>query len=133
MTAAEIEVEEVFHEQAEAGLFGYFKVKEATGNRLRIVGWAFAEHQAVSKVEVVVARKVVATAVPGTPRPDVAELFPQMPSSLTSGFEIEIEANGGGRSELAVEAVTESGERRSLGTLTVAVNAGSGSRWPWRG
>jgi hypothetical protein len=132
MTPSEIEVEGVVHEQPAEGFFGYFKVKEAIGDRLRIVGWAFAEAEVVSEVEVVVARKVVATALPATPRPDVAELYPQTPSSLTSGFEIEIEAQGGGRSELAVVAVTGGGERFSLGTVTVDVSQMRGSRWPWK-
>jgi hypothetical protein len=132
MTPSEIEVEGVVHEEPAEGLFGYFKVKEAVADRLRIVGWAFAEAEAVSAVEVVVARKVIATTVPATPRPDVAELYPQIPSSLTSGFEIEIEARGGGRSELAVTAVTAAGERYQLGSITVDVTQTRGSRWPWK-
>jgi len=133
MSAAEIEVEDVLHEEPEGDCFGYFKIKEASGNRLQIVGWAFAEGQAVRAVEVLAEESVVATAVPAVPRPDVAELFPQTPASLVSGFEVEIEADGHGRSELAVVAVMENEERHSLGSLTLGVRPPSGPRSPWGG
>jgi hypothetical protein len=113
-------------------MFGYFKVKETSGNRLQIVGWAFADHAAVSAVEVIAEGKPVASTAPATPRPDVAEAFPQSPSSLTSGFQLEIEASGSGRSELGVEAVIAGGDRHSLGTLTVDVSQTRGSLLPWR-
>lgn len=131
MTDAEIQVEDVSHEEPE-GMSGYFKVKGTSGNRLQIVGWAFADHAAVSAVEVLAEGKPVASATPGTPRPDVAETFPHSPSSLTSGFELEIEATGSGRSELEVEAVMAGGDRHSLGALIVEVSQARGSRLPWR-
>ncbi|HKF82767.1 MAG TPA: hypothetical protein VKB23_07385 [Solirubrobacterales bacterium] len=131
MTDAEIQVEDVLHEEPQ-GMFGYFKVKGTAGDRLQMVGWAFADHAAVSAVEVVAEGKTIARTVPATPRPDVAETFPQSPSSLTSGFELEIEASGSGRSELGVEAVFAGGDRHSLGSLTVDVSRARGSRLPWR-
>lgn len=131
MTDAEIQVEDVLHEEPE-GMSGYFKVKGTSGNRLQIVGWAFADHAALAAVEVVSEGKAVARTTPGTPRPDVAETFPQSPSSLTSGFEIEIEATGSGLSALEVEAVMADGDRHLLGTVFVDVSQARVSRSPWR-
>jgi hypothetical protein len=131
MTGPEIKVEGVTHEEPE-GMYGYFKVKETVGDRVQIVGWAFADHEAVAAVEVLAGGEVVATTVPANPRPDVAETFPQSPSSLTSGFDIEMEASGSGRSELEVEAVMAGGHRHPLGTLSVVVSLPRGMRLPWR-
>jgi len=120
MIVAEIRIEDVVHVEP-AGMTGYFKVKDTLGDRLRIVGWAFGEEAAVTAVELVSTGRTVATVAPDTPRPDVAETFPESPASLVSGFELEIEAQGSGRSELQVEAVTADGTRHDLGSLLVTV------------
>jgi hypothetical protein len=121
MNNVELEIEEVVHNSPDGDLNGYFKVKEATGNRLRLVGWAFAEGTSVSAIEVRADQRTVAEAVPGIRRDDVADLYPGVGSAATSGFEVIIEAHGSGRSDLAVEALLLGGERKTLGRVAVVV------------
>jgi hypothetical protein len=121
MSTVAVDIENVVHAPAGGMLQGYFKVKETIGNQLRIVGWAFAEGDEVSSIEVKVKDEVVAFSAPRDPRPDVAELFPAVGTAGQSGFELTLEAHGSGRSELEVEAVLSEGARQTLGQITVVV------------
>jgi putative NADH-flavin reductase len=123
MTNVELKIEEEVHDSPDGDLNGYFKVKEATGNRLRLVGWAFAEGTSVSAIEVRANQRTVAEAVPRIRRDDVANLYAGVDSAATSGFEVIIEAHGSGRSDLDVEALLADGERKALGRITVVVRA----------
>lgn len=121
MSTVAVDIEEVVHAPADGAVQGYFKVKETTGNLLRIVGWAFTEDTEAPAIEVKAKDEVVGSATPQLLRPDVAELFPGVEAAVRSGFEIALEAHGAGRSELEVEAVLPEGSRQSLGRITVVV------------
>jgi hypothetical protein len=121
MNTAAVDIENVVNTPANGVVQAYFKVKEATGNQVRIVGWAFAEGSDVASIEVKAKDEVVGVATPHILRPDVAELFPGTEGAGHSGFEITLEANGSGRSELEVEAVMTGGERQALGRIAVMV------------
>jgi hypothetical protein len=122
MSTAAVDIENVVNAPAGGVLQSYFKVKETVGNQIRIVGWAFAEGAGVASIEVRVKEEVVAFAAPRVPRPDVAELFPGIEAAGQSGFELTLEAQGSGRSELEVEAVLSGGDRQALGRIEVMVD-----------
>jgi hypothetical protein len=123
-----LEIQDFVHASTEGDFQGFFNVNEAGGNCLQIVGWAFANENFVSAIEVVAAGSTVATTTVGILRPDVAEAFPNTPAAGTSGFEFAIEANGKGSSHLEVQALLSDGDRRSLGHLTVVVGDHEPSR-----
>jgi hypothetical protein len=126
MSNLELQIDDVVYSGTKGEVQGLFKAEAAAG-RLRIFGWAFAQERAVAAIEVLADGKVVATAETGIPRPDVGEQFDGIPAAATSGFEVVVEAEGEGRSELEVEAVTGSGDRHALGRLEVSVLVGEGA------
>jgi hypothetical protein len=129
MSNLELQVADVVYVETKGDVQGLFKA-EAAASRLRIFGWAFAQEDKVSAIEVVAEGNVVAAAEPVIPRPDVGERFAGVPAAATSGFEVIVEAEGEGRSELAVEAVLSTGDRHALGRVEVLamVREGSGDR-----
>jgi hypothetical protein len=121
MSTEVVDIEDVVHAPADGAVQGYFKVKETSGNLLRIVGWAFSDNPEPPTIEVRAEEDVVGFADPRIPRPDVAELFPGVEVAGRSGFEIALEAHGVGRSELEVEAVLPNGSRHFLGRIAVVI------------
>lgn len=126
MNSTEIEIADVRYAAMEGGLQGFFRA-EARADRLRIFGWAFARDDLVSVIEVHAAGEVVATAKTGISRPDVGDRFEDVAAAADSGFDVTVEADGEGRSELEVEAVVASGDRHPLGTIAVSATAGRAS------
>jgi hypothetical protein len=121
MSTAPVDVEDVVNTPSNGGVQAYFKVKETSGNLLRIVGWAFMPGDEAPAIEVKARDEVVGSARPLIARPDVAELYPAVEAAAQSGFEITLEAHGSGRSELELEAVLPDESRQSLGRIVVVV------------
>jgi hypothetical protein len=102
-------------------LWGACRVQEAEGSRLIVVGWALGVQQDVESVQVVAGGKVVASASPTLPRPEVGEEFPDRKEAATSGFALTLEAKGKGSSVLTVQAALEDGTISPMGEIrTVA-------------
>jgi hypothetical protein len=122
MSQVELDIVGLSYAPAEVDLRGYFNAV-VSGGRLRVSGWCIHRQQPVYAVEIVAADAVIATTNTGIERPDVRDLFPDLPAAGTSGFEILVEAGGEGDSELEVEAVTADEARHPLGRIDVAVKA----------
>jgi hypothetical protein len=119
MSDVAIEIERIAHIPEPEDPIGHFMVKQVTGNRLGLIGWALGIRTPVQAVEVVVDGSVIASAATEIPRPDVEEQFPTVPGSAVCGFRVAIEAQGQGRSELDVQMVRGDGSRVSIGQLFV--------------
>jgi hypothetical protein len=102
-------------------LWGSFKVKGVEGNRLELIGWVLGRQSEVAKVEIVARGRVVATARPEKPRPEVAEQMPERPTAATCGFEIVMEGSGKGESVLELRAVLEDGTEAQMGQMRAVV------------
>lgn len=96
---------------------GHFQVRDRDGGRLEIVGWAVGEELAATAVVVVADGADAGSASLAVERPDVAEKFPDVPGALTSGFRLELVANGEGESQLDLYAVLEDESREPLGRI----------------
>jgi hypothetical protein len=98
-------------------LWGAFRVQEAEGSRIVVVGWVLGIGQEVKAVQILAKGAVVASAAPTLPRPEVAEQFPDRDTAATCGFALTLEAKGKGTSILAVEAVLEDGTVSPMGEI----------------
>jgi hypothetical protein len=98
-------------------LWGAFRVQEAEGSQIQMVGWVLGISQEVESVRILAKGSVVASAAPTLPRPEVAEQFPDRAVAATCGFALTLEAKGRGRSVLAVEAVLEDGSTSPMGEV----------------
>lgn len=104
-------------------LWGAIRVKDAQAGRLELVGWVLAPRAEVEAVELATGGSVVAATAPGLPRADVAAEFPDRPEAANCGFELAVEAQGEGRSDLEIEAVLSDGRRISIGEVSVSATA----------
>jgi len=98
---------------------GHFRVRDHADRKLEIVGWALGHEIAATEVVVVVDGAVAGSAQVAGERPDVAEQFPEVAGAPTSGFRLELMAQGRGESQLEVYAVLEDESREPLGRILV--------------
>jgi hypothetical protein len=124
--AADVKVEELSSTLPNPELWGSFKVKNAAGNRLELIGWALGRQAEVEQIQILAGGRVIASTRPDKPRPEVAGQMPDRPTASTCGFEVTVEAAGKGRSRLELRALLEGGGESSLGELRVIAPAG---RW----
>lgn len=96
---------------------GHFQARDRDGGRLEIVGWAVGVEHAATGVVVVADGSDAGSAPLAAERPDVAEKFPGAPGASTSGFRLELVANGAGESQLDLYAVLEDESREPLGRI----------------
>jgi len=96
---------------------GHFQARDRDRGRLEIVGWAVGVEQAATGVVVVADGADAGSAPLAVERPDVAEKFPDSPGAQTSGFRLELVANGAGESQLDLYAVLEDDSREPLGRI----------------
>ena len=127
MSETEIQIEGVSIAALAGDLQGHFKVKAVEAGQICIVGWAFARYGHVALIEVCAEGAAVASATPRLRRPDVREAHPSVDAAGTSGFELVVEAQGSGRSNLEIQAVLMDGARHTLGWISVLVASGDHS------
>jgi len=118
---SDLKVEDLHSALPGAELWGSFKVKDVEGNRLELIGWVLGRHSEVTRVEIVARGRVVATARPEKPRPEVAEQMPERPTAATCGFEITMEGSGKGESLLELRAALEDGTEVQMGQMRAIV------------
>jgi hypothetical protein len=85
-------------------------------------GWAAAE-DGIGKVCLYVDRQAAScTDIIIGARPDVAALYPQIPSAAMSGWSIQFDSSGlsPGNHEFLIQAITKSGATRDIGSMNVA-------------
>jgi len=123
---ADLKVENLTSALPAPELWGSFKVKGVEGNRLELIGWVLGRQTEVTRIEIVAGGRVVATARPEKPRPEVAEQMPERPTAATCGFEIMMEGRGKGESVLELRAVLEDGSAAKMGQMRAVVPA---QRW----
>jgi hypothetical protein len=118
---SDLKVEDLQSALPSSELWGSFKVKGVEGNRLELIGWVLGRHSEVTRVEIVARGRVVATARPEKPRPEVAEQMSERPTAATCGFEIMMEGSGKGESVLELRAVLEDGAEAQMGQMRAVV------------
>lgn len=96
---------------------GHFQARDRDGGRLEIVGWAVGVEHVATGVVVVADGSDAGSAPLVAERPDVAEKLPGAPGASTSGFRLELVANGAGESQLDLYAVLEDESREPLGRI----------------
>lgn len=96
---------------------GHFQARDRDGGRLEIVGWAVGAELAATGVVVVADGSDAGSAPLAVERPDVAEKFPDAAGASTSGFQLELVADGAGESQLDLYAVLEDESREPLGRI----------------
>jgi hypothetical protein len=121
MSDRSLQIEELKSTLPTDQLWGAFRVQEADGSRLVVVGWVLGTSQDVESVEILAQGSAVASAAPTLSRPEVAEQFPDRETAANCGFGLTLEAKGRGKSVLAVQAVLEDGTIAPMGEIrTVA-------------
>jgi hypothetical protein len=98
---------------------GHFRVGRTDGPKLEIVGWVLGTEAPATEIEIVSGGEVAGRAPVVLERPDVAELFPDVPEAATAGFRIELAAQGSGESELEVRVQLQDESRERLGRVLV--------------
>ncbi len=116
--------------------FGYIDIPGPAGlqgasNSFPVTGWAL-DDIAIDHIDFLIDNQIVSgsvgsgnpsPAVYGTPRPDVAAAFPDVPNSLYSGYSANIDTTRlvDGAHTLTVRATDNQGASRDLGTRNVQV------------
>jgi hypothetical protein len=86
--------------------------------RLNVAGWALGRHAPVVRVEIYADRLRLIEAPVSIPRPDIKELYPEVPWSVRAGFRTAVSLLGfPGLFEFRVVVVTSDGHRSDLGTV----------------
>lgn len=116
--ADELEIRDVVRESS-ARIDGHFRVAGTAGAKLEIVGWVLGTESPATEVEITSEGEVAGRAPVVLDRPDVAELFPELPEAATAGFRIELAADGSGESELEVRVRLRDESRERLGRVLV--------------
>lgn len=98
-------------------LRGHFQARDREGGRLEIVGWVVGTELAATEVVVVADGADAGSAPLAVERPDVAEKFPDAPGASTSGFRLELAADGKGESQLDLYALMDDDSREPLGRI----------------
>jgi len=118
VAADELEIVDVALDPG-TGVNGHFRVSKADGCKVTIVGWALGEDVPATEVEVVADGSIAGRTPIAVERPDVAEHFPDATGAATSGFQLELIADGRGESQLEVFAVLKDDSREPLGRIVV--------------
>ena len=113
-----LEIAEVTRELGER-VHGHFSARDRAGGRLEISGWAFGTELAATEVVVIADGVLAGRAAIAIERPDVAEKFPAEQAAASSGFRLEMVAEGSGHSLLEIFAVLEDESREPLGRVLV--------------
>jgi hypothetical protein len=94
MSDRSLQIEELKSTLPTDQLWGAFRVQEAEGSRLVVVGWVLGTSQDVESVEILAQGSAVASATPTLPRLEVAEQFPDRETAANCGFGLTLEAMG---------------------------------------
>jgi hypothetical protein len=121
MTQAAPEIVELIHSTPTPRLHGHFRVENSGARTLSLIGWALGTETPVIKIELLSNSKVVGHTVPLIERPDIAEAFQDIPTAAKCGFNLSVEAEGGGISRLVLQAELSDGRREPIGELVVRV------------
>jgi len=105
----------------------------AVGDRLVVQGWVMGDPMSATYVEAVDDETVVARAVVNQPRPDVAQVYPDIEAAERSGFRMDIQAAAPGRGSLEVRAYFDGGASAALGQVAVEATSNFRSRLRARG
>ena len=97
----------------------HFRVAATDGPKLEIVGWVLGTGSPATEVEIVSGGEVAGRTPIVLERPDVVELFPDVPEAATAGFRIELAAHGSGESELEVRVRLKDESSERLGRVLV--------------
>ena len=119
--------------------FGWIDIPGASGietftGSVPIAGWAIDDSGVIDHIDFLIDNQIVAgavgrgepsTATYGSPRPDIQAAFPDVPFSLYTGFEANVDATRllNGVHVVSVVATDEEGASRELGSRTVVVNS----------
>lgn len=116
--SGELEIRDVARNSSDR-IEGHFRVAGTDGPKLEILGWVLGTESPATEVEIVSGGGVAGRAPVVLERPDVAELFPDVPEAATAGFRIELAAQGSGESELEVRVQLQDESRERLGRVLV--------------
>lgn len=119
-----LEIGDIFREASDRAK-SHFRVAGTEGPQLEIVGWVLGTESAATEVEILSGGEVAGRAPVVLERPDIAELFPDLPEAATAGFRIELAAEGRGESELEVRVRLKDESYQRLGRVHVRAD-GSG-------
>jgi len=119
--------------------FGWIDIPGASGietftGSVPIAGWAIDDSGVIDHIDFLIDNQIVAgavgrgepsTATYGSPRPDIQAAFPDVPFSLYTGFEANVDATRllNGVHVVSVVATDAEGASRELGSRTVVVNS----------
>jgi hypothetical protein len=104
-----------------AGRFRALTDAEVSPSSLTLSGWAVGREQPAIGLEVVADGQMVARATINQTRPDIARQFPDCSWAKASGFQVTLEGEGRGDSELLVQVVLDDETRAQLGSARVRV------------
>ena len=116
--SGELEIRDIARDSSDR-VEGHFRVAETDGPKLEILGWVLGTESPATEIEIVSGGEVAGRAPVVLERPDVAELFPDVPEAATAGFRIELAAQGSGESELEVRVRLKDESRERLGRVCV--------------
>jgi hypothetical protein len=116
--SGELEIRDIARDSS-GRIESHFRVAGTEGPKLEIVGWVLGTESPATEIEIVSGSDVAGRAPVVLERPDVAELFPDMPEAATAGFRIELAAHGSGDSELEVRVRLKDESRERLGRVLV--------------
>jgi hypothetical protein len=116
--SGELEIRDIARDAGDR-VKGHFRVAGTDGPKLEILGWVLGTESPATEVEIVSGGEVAGRAPVVLERPDVAELFPDVPEAATAGFRIELAAQGNGESELEVRVRLQDESCERLGRVLV--------------
>jgi SGNH hydrolase-like domain, acetyltransferase AlgX len=100
--------------------------------QLTIQGWAIGKASVPLAVELSDQSDRRIGSVPlDKPRPDIAEGFPEVPGSSTSGFVVTLRPEGSGASRICVSIVFDDGSRSEMAVLSCRVDGGEDGDPSW--
>jgi len=116
--SGELEIRDVARNSSDR-IEGHFRVAGTDGPKLEILGWVLGTESPATEVEIVSGGEVAGRAPVVLERPDVAELFTDVPEAATAGFRLELAAQGKGESKLEVRVQLKDESREQLGRVVV--------------
>jgi hypothetical protein len=118
--SGELEIRDIARDASDL-IESHFRVAGTEAPKLEIVGWVLGTESPATEIEIVSGGNVAGRAPVVLERPDVAELFPDLPEAATAGFRIELASHGSGESELEVRVRLRDESRERLGRVLVKV------------
>lgn len=121
--AGELEIVDVAPDPG-PGINAHFRARKTGDRTMQIMGWVLADAVPASAVEVMADGFLAGRAPVVIERPDVAEAYPGVARAATSGFQLELLADGHGGSQLELFTLREDESREPLGRIAVRADAG---------